>query len=204
MKRLYPQKTDLRLFHLILIILSILVLSKICSAEVSLGEINSHTENSGVGINKLKEDRLAFTLGLGATYFGVYGNLKAGVLAKDGYGYPKGEIDLSWWRDNIFGLGYTWILELPSEVELEKATKAVIEKQGENLQYSQLPGLIRKELNKDRLSYVTVGMFGTIPPTWLTLFSFEFGWMWLVQDNVRVKIGLGWPTAIECDLHFDL
>jgi hypothetical protein len=196
MKKLYLRnKLSAQTLRLLLVILSILVLSQTCLAEVGLEE----------EIHKLKEERISFTLGIGTSNLGLYSSFKTGILAKDGFGYPKGEIDLSWWGDSLFGLGYTWTFELPSGTEIEKTARATIEKQqGRNLQSSELSELVRKELNKDRLSYITVGLLGSIPPIWLTLLSFEFGWMWLVENNVRIKLGLGWPTVLGCDLHFDL
>jgi len=130
-----------------------------------------------------------FTLGLG-----LGGNPMIGFVEKDGFGYPMCEYGIT----NVLGYGYTWISGQPSEKQLQRALDAIRSKTGNIVEESKLPAMVRDEVGIKELKYVEFGTFAAVIPL-----NLEMGTMWILNDNVRTRLGFGLPTLISFGINFD-
>lgn len=130
-----------------------------------------------------------FTVGIG-----LGGNPLIGLVEKDGFGYPKCEYGVTC----VAGYGYTWISGQPTEKQLKAALEAIRSKNGAFVDEKNIPSLVREETGIKELKYVEFGTFAAIVPL-----NLEMGTMWLLNDNVRTRLGFGLPTLIAFGVNFD-
>jgi len=130
-----------------------------------------------------------FTVGLG---FG--GNPMLGFVEKDGFGYPKCEYGITW----VLGYGYTWVSGQPTEQQLKNALAAIKSKYGAFIEEKKIPSLVRQEVGIKELKYFEFGTVAAIIPL-----NIEIGTMWILNDNVRTRLGFGLPTLISFGINFD-
>lgn len=130
-----------------------------------------------------------FTCGIG---FG--GNPLLGFVEKDGFGYPRCEYGLT----SVLGFGYTWISGQPTEKQLSSALDAIRSKKGAMIEEDKIPFTVRDEVGIKELQYVEFGTVALIVPL-----NLEMGTMWLLNDNVRTRLGFGLPTLLSFGINFD-
>jgi hypothetical protein len=130
-----------------------------------------------------------FTCGIG---FG--GSVLAGFVEKDGFGYPKCEYGVT----SLLGYGYTWITGQPTEKQIRSALEAIRTKNGALIDEKKIQSAVRDEVGIKELKYVEIGTVAAILPL-----NAEMGTMWLLNDNVRTRLGFGLPTLISFGINFD-
>jgi hypothetical protein len=130
-----------------------------------------------------------FTCGIG---FG--GSVLAGFVEKDGFGYPKCEYGVT----SLLGYGYTWITGQPTEKQIRSALEAIRTKSGALIDEKKIQSAVRDEVGIKELKYVEIGTVAAILPL-----NAEMGTMWLLNDNVRTRLGFGLPTLISFGINFD-
>jgi len=130
-----------------------------------------------------------FTVGIG-----LGGNPLLGFVEKDGFGYPKCEYGITC----VLGYGYTWISGQPTETQLRNALASVKSKYGPFVDEKKIPSLVRDETGIKELKYVEIGTVAAILPL-----NFEMGTMWILNDNVRTRLGFGLPTLISFGINYD-
>jgi len=129
------------------------------------------------------------TLGIG-----LGGNPLIGFVEKDGFGYPKCEYGITC----VLGYGYTWISGQPTEKQLRSALESIRSKYGAFVEEKKIPSMVRDEVGIKTLKYVQFGTFAGIIPL-----NLEMGTMWLINDNVRTRLGFGLPTLVSLGINID-
>jgi hypothetical protein len=130
-----------------------------------------------------------FTAGLG-----LGGNPLIGFVEKDGFGYPKCEYGITC----VAGYGYTWISGQPTEKQIRSALDAIRSKKGAFVDVKKIPSMVRDEVGIKELKYVEFGTFAALVPL-----NLEMGRMWILNDNVRTRLGFGLPTLISFGMNLD-
>jgi len=130
-----------------------------------------------------------FTFGLG---FG--GNPLIGLVEKDGFGYPKCEYGVTC----VAGYGYTWISGQPTEKQIKNALEAIRSRNGAFVDEKKIPSMVREEVGIKELKYVEFGTFAAVVPL-----NLEMGTMWVLNDNLRTRLGFGLPTLISFGMNLD-
>ena len=130
-----------------------------------------------------------FTVGLG-----LGGNPLVGFVEKDGFGYPRCEYGVTC----VAGYGYTWISGQPTEKQLKNALESIRSKNGAFVDEKKIPSMVREEVGIKELKYVEFGTFAVLVPL-----NLEMGTMWVLNDNVRTRLGFGLPTLISFGVNFD-
>lgn len=100
--------------------------------------------------------------------------LTTSAALKDGSGFPKAEAEFSYWLRGSYGLAMSWLVGLPSKNELA-APQATL-------------GLV----------FTPSSAYGSSLD-----FRAQYGWVWLVENNFRIKMGFGLPL-MSVDFHHDL
>jgi hypothetical protein len=130
-----------------------------------------------------------WTVGIG---FG--GTTLAGIVEKDGFGYPKCEYGVTC----LAGYSYTRISGQPTPEQIKDALESIRSKFGAFVEGKNIPSLVREELGINELNYVEFGTVAAVLPI-----NYEMGKMWIVSDNVRTRIGFGFPTIISIGVNID-
>jgi hypothetical protein len=130
-----------------------------------------------------------FTVGLG---FG--GNPLIGFVEKDGFGYPRYEYGVTC----VAGYGYTWISGQPTEKQIKNALEAIRSRNGAFVDEKKIPSMVREEVGIKELKYVEFGTVAALLPL-----NLEMGTMWVLNDNLRTRLGFGLPTLISFGMNLD-
>jgi hypothetical protein len=130
-----------------------------------------------------------WTVGLG-----LGGNPLVGMVEKDGFGYPKVEYGFSC----VLGIGYAWISGQPTQKEIQGALDSIASKRGAVVNEKELPSLVREELGNKPLDYFQIGTVALVVPL-----NVEVGKMYIINDNLRARLGFGLPTLICFGINYD-
>ncbi|MFC1767215.1 hypothetical protein ACFLZ2_01490 [Candidatus Margulisiibacteriota bacterium] len=126
---------------------------------------------------------------------GLGGNPLFGYVEKDELAlYPKTEYGFTW----VLGFGVTWFDGQPGAKEIRQAAMDVESKYGTDYGKKTKSQMIREELGITSLTYTTLGSWGLILPV-----NAEVGYMWILSDNMRTRLGIGLPTLISFGINFD-
>jgi len=125
---------------------------------------------------------------------GLGGNPLIGMVEKDGFGYPKCEYGFTC----VAGYGYTWVSGQPTEKQLKEAMDAIRSKYGAFVDEKRIPSMVRDEVGIKELKYVEFGTIAVLVPL-----NLEMGTMWVLNDNLRTRLGFGLPTLISFGVNLD-
>jgi hypothetical protein len=125
---------------------------------------------------------------------GLGGNQLIGIVEKDGYGYPTCDYGLSC----LLGFGYTWYSGQPSDKQITQALASIKDKNGALVNEKDLASLVRKETGITYLDYFEIGTVALLIPA-----NIEMGKMWILNDNLRTRLGFGLPTLLSFGINYD-
>lgn len=131
----------------------------------------------------------------GTRGLGLGGNPMFGTVEKDEIAlYPQTEYGFTW----VLGYGVTWFNGQPTAAEIRAAAATVKSKYGNSYGDKTFAQLVREELGVTSLGYVTLGTALLIVPA-----NAEIGTMWIINDNMRTRLGFGLPTIISFGINWD-